>query len=114
MELRSPDLIVYMCRGVIVSGPGGQAKRGGQHRTKSPVQTKPHWSFQYCFNPETTSDVVHGVEVSRLDCVCPCGVRNRGEARAPSVRTESPVRTEPHWSFQYCFNPEMTSDIGTE
>ena len=25
-------------------------------------------------------------------------------ARAPSVRTENPVRTKPHWSFQYAFD----------
>ena len=39
---------------------------------------------------------------------------HEAQARAPSVRTESPVRTELHWLFQYWFNPETTSDIGTE
>ena len=49
-------------------------------------------------------------------CVVVCGLRNGGdhEAQAPSVWTESNVRTEPHWSFQSCFNPEATSDVGTE
>ena len=37
-----------------------------------------------------------------------------GHFSTVSVRTESPVQTEPHWSFQYCFNPETTSDVGTE
>ena len=39
------------------------------------------------------------------------GVRDGGEARALSVRTESSVRTEQHWSLRYCFNPETTSDV---
>ena len=32
------------------------------------------------FDPETTSDVVHRVEVSRLDCVLAC-LQNGGKAR---------------------------------
>jgi hypothetical protein len=32
------------------------------------------------------------------------GTVARRKAQAPSVRNESPVRTELHWSFQYCFN----------
>ena len=81
------------------------------------------WLFQYAFDPETTSDVVYGVEASRFDCECPVpsesratnqtasgGLSKRGRRR----RTERPVRTKPPGRLGTCFNPETTSDAGME
>ena len=56
-----------MCRGVVVSGPGGRAKQGRRRRTESPVQTEPHWPFQYCFNSDSESeadDLLHENEIA--------------------------------------------------
>ena len=39
------------------------------------------------FDPETTSDVVHRVEVSRLDCVLAC-LRNGGKVQDSSAKRE--------------------------
>ena len=35
------------------------------------------WSLQYAFDPATTSDVVHGSEVLKLDCVRKCVCKSR-------------------------------------
>ena len=46
-------------------------------------------------------------------CVSWCPVSGTVARRERRVRTESPVRTEPHWSFRYCFNQDSTAQSST-
>ena len=50
---------------------------------------------KHVIDPKTTSDVVHGVEVSRLDCVCPwwCPEPRRGTSAERSDRKPCTNRT---------------------
>ena len=75
---------------------GGRAKRVRRSRTESPrrpSEARPPASdrkdftnrtaliVRYCFDPATTSDVVHGSEVLKLDCEC---------KSVPSIRKKCP------------------------
>jgi len=85
--VRSPDLIVcvFPC---LVSGTVVRRERSD----RKPCTNQTALVVQYCFNPETISDIAHGVEVPRLDCVCPYAWCP--ETCMASVQTESPVRAE--------------------
>ena len=72
-------------------------QNGGEARALGPkVLYEPNWLF---------STVLHGVEVSRLDCVCPYVLWCPETCMARRKRSDrKPYMYKPNWSFQYCFN----------
>ena len=85
--VRSSDLIVCMSKSVSPVHPDRKPIATNPDRRTSeaspPASDRKHFTnrtalvVRYCFNPATTSDVVHGSEVLKLDCVRKCVSKSR-------------------------------------